>query len=175
MSDRGIVAAWQARELPEGIWRSRGEPWMREGLGPVLLPMLLLLVACVLVRIAAVHVVSVSGPHVAVGSRCELLCARCVCVASVPVAMAERAMEWVLGAAVAPSGPHLKSSERRPIKQKIFRILFGHWVASSVTWTCGAAPTSLVCVSLRSLVDPGRARGPSRSRRLSTSGSGPKA
>ena len=148
MSDRGIVAAWQARELPEGIWRSRGEPWMREGLGPVLLPMLLLLVACVLVRIAAVHVVSVrSGPHVAVGSRCELLCARCVCVASVPVAMAERAMEWVLGAAVAPSGPHLKSSERRPIKQKIFRIFFGPISHLSHRPPPAAAPTQELGIS----------------------------
>ena len=36
-----------------------------------------------------------------------------VCVASVLVAIAARAMGGMLGAAVAPSGPHLQRSERR--------------------------------------------------------------
>ena len=68
-----IVRCLAGAECPEGKGRSRGELWMRQGMGPVLLRVLLMVAACNAVRMTAMHVVSVrSGPRVAVGSRCEL-------------------------------------------------------------------------------------------------------
>ena len=77
---------------------------------PLKADVLLMLAACTVVRTVAMHVVyERSGPRVAVGSISSFFVVRCVCVASVLVAMAERAMDGVLGAGGAPSASCLQA------------------------------------------------------------------
>ena len=93
------------------------EPWELERLIQLLWRMLLMVAACNAVRMTAMHVVAYGWVLVvAVGSsemKVLLYDVGCVCVASVLVAIAARALGGMLGAAVAPSGPHLQRSERR--------------------------------------------------------------
>ena len=81
----------------------------------MLLRILLLLVACLSVRIAAImHVVFVrSGPRVASVQDVSFCPFDAYAFASVLVAMAERAMEGVLGAGGAPSASCLQAPKRR--------------------------------------------------------------
>ena len=78
----------------------------------MLLRILLLLVACLSVRIAAMHVVFVrSGPRVPSVQDVSFCPFDAYAFASVLVAMAERAMEGVLGAGGAPSAQCLQAPQ----------------------------------------------------------------
>ena len=63
---------------------------------------------------------------------------RCVCVASVLVAIAARAiMGGMLGAAVAPSGPNLQRSERRSGLTKLRSRALVRFELCRIVRTCG--------------------------------------